>query len=275
MTTTKISPELSEMDARDLPDCPDIQQAATLLVAEVVAEGDPSERPELPTGTKGCFGCLLPLALVSVYGWVSEATGPTVATFAGLLNYLCCSVVFSIGRFREFRAITRRVKSAILRGDYSAHAAVSSLLVKAARSNPNDPSWVGLRAERRLEALRDSRDILPEAVIVAERAMAGEAPLGQPVSLERPSPSYLGLLISLPLVLGGVYAGTSNTLALPTIVVGVVGGISMSLAFDAGRYGEFRDACDRVRDYAGEVAYESSPAANSLSGQESPTGRRD
>ena len=54
MTTTKISPELSEMDARDLPDWPDIQQAATLLVAE----GDPSERPELPTGTKGCFGCL-------------------------------------------------------------------------------------------------------------------------------------------------------------------------------------------------------------------------
>ena len=65
--------------------------------------------------------------------------------------------------------------------------------------------------------------------------MAGEAPLGQPVSLERPSPSYLGLLISLPLVLGGVYAGASNTLALPTIVVGVIGGISMSLAFDAGR----------------------------------------
>ena len=61
----------------------------------------------------------------------------------------------------------------------------------------------------------------------------------------------------------------------PLNTTAVVGGISMSLAFDAGRYGEFRDACDRVRDYAEEVAYESSLAANSLSGQESPTGRRD
>ena len=246
-----------------------------MLAAEVIAAGSPLERPPLPTGTKGCFGCLTPLVLVSVYGWVSAATGPIVAAGAGLLNFLCCSLAFGVGRNREYRAITCRLNSSVLTGCFSVDVAVSSMLMGAAAKDPANPSWVELLRARRAEALPASRESLLAAVIVVERAMAGAAPLGEPVSLERPSPRAWGIVGSIPLVLGGVWAGLLDTFDLSTIVMTVVGGVSTLLAFEFGRYVEFRDACDRALGLADEAAREDSHAASSRLGNDSPTRGRE
>lgn len=241
-------------DARDLPGWPNIHKTAAFLVAEVIAEGSPSDRSRHPQGTTGCFGCMLPLALLSAYGWISTATGPAVATGAGIINYFCCSAAFYIGRVRAFQAIMRRVTSSVLALRFSADLAVSAMLASAFRSNPDDPSTVGLSVERRAEALRASHDIFPDAMILAGRAIAGKAPLGHPVSLARwstPTPSLGFWIVSLLLLLAGVFAWVTDTLAPSTVGVALAVGGSLLFCFEFGRHCEFRDACDRLSALGG------------------------